>query len=128
MRQLVTVLILFCGATAASAQVDISPIALVGKWTSQSKHPNGAIITSDVVLTQNMRFSGSSTVDGRPFLQTGGTWSVSGSTLTWRYESSSGLMPAPGTIDTDEIISVEASKLTLRSKLSGKQHEFVRSR
>lgn len=128
MRPLISLLFLLCNAGTAFAQADISPISLVGKWAIESRHPSGATITANVVLTQNMRFSGSSTVDGKPFLQYGGTWSVAGNLLTWRYESSSGLTPAPGTTDTDEIISVDASRLVLRPKLSGKQHEYVRYR
>ena len=75
-----------------------------------------------------MRFSGSATVDGKPFMAYSGTWSVSGKTLTWRYESNTGPVPVPGTTDEDEIVSVSADKLVLRSKLSNKQQEFLRQR
>ena len=128
MRLLILFLVFMCSANTALAQAEVSPISLVGKWTTEAKHPSGATIASSVVLTQNMRFSASSTVDGKPFVQFGGTWSVAGNLLTWRYETSSAMTPGPGTTDVDEIVSVEASRLVLRSKLSGKQHEYVRVR
>ena len=128
MRRLILMLVFLCNASTVLAQAHISPLSLVGKWTTEAKHPSGATIASNVVLTQNMRFSAISTVDGKPFVQFGGTWLVAGNLLTWRYETSSAMAPAPGTTDTDEIVSVEASRLILRSKLSGKQQEDVRLR
>ena len=128
MRLLILVLVLLCNASTALAQADFSPLSLVGKWTTEARHPSGATIASNVVLTQNMRFSARSTVDGKPFVQFGGTWSVAGNLLTWRYETSSAMAPAPGTTDTDEIVSAKDSRLILRSKLSGKQHQYVRMR
>lgn len=85
-------------------------------------------MVTHVVFTQNMHFFASSTVDGKTFLDFDGTWSVSGNTLAWRYATSSGLTPLPGTTDTDEIVSIDATKLVLRSSLSGKQQEYIRAR
>jgi hypothetical protein len=68
------------------------------------------------------------TVDDKPFWQYSGTWSVAGRTLTWRYEASTLAQAPAGTIDTDEIVSVDRSKLVLLSKLSGKQNEFLRAK
>ncbi|HJW52513.1 MAG TPA: lipocalin family protein [Burkholderiaceae bacterium] len=121
-------LILAFVLSAAVAQTQISPMALVGRWSASATNSSGVTIATDVVFTQNMHFFASSTVDGKTFLDFGGTWSVSGNTLAWRYLSSSGSAPAPGTTDTDEIVSVAASKLVLRSSLSGKQHEYIRMR
>jgi len=121
-------LILAFVLNAAVAQTQISPMALVGRWSASATNPSGVTMVTDVVFTQNMHFFASSTVDGKTFLDFGGTWSVSGNTLAWRYMTSSGSAPAPGTTDTDEIISVDASKLVLRSSLSGKQHEYIRMR
>lgn len=121
-------LILAFIVNAAIAQTQISPMALVGRWSASATNSSGVTIVTDVVFTQNMHFFASSTVDGKTFLDLGGTWSVSGNTLAWRYVTSSGSAPAPGTTDTDEIVSVDASKLVLRSSLSGKQHEYIRMR
>ncbi len=85
-------------------------------------------MVTHVVFTQNMHFFASSTVDGKTFLDFDGTWSVSGNTLAWRYRTSSGSTPVPETTDTDEIVSIDASKLVLRSSLSGKQQEYIRAR
>ena len=121
-------LILAFVLNAAVAQTQISPMALVGRWSASATNSSGVTIVTDVVFTQNMHFFASSTLDGKTFLDLGGTWSVSGNTLAWRYMTNSGSAPAPGTTDTDEIVSVDASKLVLRSSLSGKQHEYIRMR
>ena len=123
-----SLLILVCILSTAVAQNQISPMSLVGRWSASADHPGGATTVTHVVFTQNMHFFGSSTVDGKTFLDFDGTWSVSGNTLAWHYETSSGLTPAPGTTDTDEIVSVDASRLVLRSSLSGKQREYIRTR
>ena len=85
-------------------------------------------MVTHVVFTQNMHFFASSTVDGKTFRDFEGTWSVSGNTLAWRYKTSSESTPVPETTDTDEIVSIDASKLVLRSSLSGKQQEYIRMR
>lgn len=128
MRRLLAVATLACILTSAYAQSQVSPMSLVGRWSMSASHPSGATLITHVILTQNLRFFGSSTADGKTFFEFAGTWSVSGNTLVWRYETSSGVFPAPGTTDTDEIVSVDATKLVLRSALSGKQNEYIRNR
>ena len=129
MRLLPTLFLQFAFAFApASAQTDIAPIALVGKWTSSSVLPGGARAVATVVLQQSMKFSGSVTVDGKPFWDYSGTWSLAGKTLTWRYETSSRLQPGPGFVDTDDVVSVDATTLVLHSRLSGKQDTYTRAR
>jgi hypothetical protein len=128
MRAIAVSLVLAFLALSAPAQESISPIALVGKWTASARHPIGATIESAVVLSLNMRFSGTSTADGRQLMSTTGTWSLTGRTLKWTYETSTTSVPAPGFIDEDEVVAVTPDKLVLRSKLTGKQHEFVRGR
>lgn len=127
MRRMCSLILVFV-LNSAIAQSQISPMSLVGRWSASTNHPSGATTVTHVVFTQNMHFFGSSTVDGKTFLDFGGTWSVSGNTLAWHYENSSGLTPAPGTTDTDEIVSVDASRLVLRSSPSGKQNEYLRAR
>jgi hypothetical protein len=128
MRAAAVALVLTTVSIAASAQEAISPIALVGKWKAEARHPSGVIVESAVALNQNMRFSGTSTANGRQLMAFTGTWSVADSTLSWRYETNTASIPSPGFVDEDEILSVTPDKLVLRSKLSGKQHEFVRQR
>ena len=121
-------LILVLVLNAASAQTQISPMSLVGRWSASAVDPSGAAMVTHLVFTQNMHFFASSTVDGKTFLDFEGTWSVSGNTLAWRYKTSSGSTPVPETTDTDEIVSIDASKLVLRSSLSGKLQEYIRMR
>ena len=113
MRGLCSLILVFV-LNCAIAQSQISPMSLVGRWSASTNHPSGATMVTHVVFTQNMHFFGSSTVDGN--------------TLARHYETSSELTPAPGTTGTDEIISVDASKLVLRSSPSGKQYEYLRAR
>ena len=127
MRGLYSLILVFV-LNAAFAQTQISPMALVGRWSASTIDPSGATMVTHVVFTQNMHFFASSTVDGKTFRDFEGTWSVSGNTLAWRYKTSSGLTPVPETTDTDEIISVDAAKLVLRSSPSGKQHQYLRAR
>jgi hypothetical protein len=112
----------------AFAQSDVQPISLVGTWSATAKHPSGAAVVATVVFTQNQKFTGSVTVDDKPFWQYSGTWSVIGRTLTWRYEASTLAQAPAGTVDTDEVIVVDKSKLVLLSKLSGKQNEYLRAK
>ena len=127
-RILATLLSLAASSLPATAQSDFQPISLVGTWSATSKHPSGAAVVATVVLAQNQKFTGSVTVDDKPFWQYSGTWSVVGRTLTWRYEASTLAQAPAGTVDTDEVISVDKSKLVLLSKLSGKKNEFLRVR
>ena len=120
-------LLLLSGVSSAVAQSDISPVALVGKWSASAKHPSGVNIVSRVVFTQAMKFSGATTVDDKPLMEFTGTWALSGTTLIWRYETSTNTALTPGTIDTDEVVSAGDSKLVLRSKLTGKQNVNIRS-
>jgi hypothetical protein len=125
MRRTTWLLIWLCAAAGAFAQSQVSPMSLVGRWSSSSVNRFGSTV---VVLTQNMQFRGFSTVDGKTFTDFGGSWEVSGNSLTWHYETSSGSAPAAGITQTDEIVSVDASRMVLRSKSTGEQFEFTRER
>lgn len=125
MHRLLPLMVVAFWAAVAHAQVYVAPMSLVGRWSSSMGHPQGVTV---VVFTQNMKFGGFSTTDGRSFVDFGGTWAVSGHTLTWHYETSSGPAPAVDTTQADEIVSVDASKLVLRSKSTGMQFEFTRER
>lgn len=118
---------LFIAASAVViAQTEISPAALLGKWSVSAQHPNGAAITTVVQLTQNMRFITSTTVNGKPFMEASGTWKLSGRQLEWRYEQSSHPAINKGHTDLDEVQAVSATELVLTSSLSGKTHTYKR--
>ena len=106
----------------------VSAISLVGKWSASEKMANGVTMSNSLMLTQNMKFSGVATVQGAEFWNYSGTWELKGNQLIWHYENSSRPLPESAKIDVDDIVSVDASKLVLVSKLSGKQHEFTRSK
>ena len=129
LRFLFACTLLLATLTSAGAQGvgEISPLTLVGRWTASAQHPDGTLVVSNVTFTQNQKFSGNTEVRGRAVATYTGTWSISGRTLTWRYETNSGLSLAQGATDTDDIVSIDATKLVLRSQLSGRQHEYVRS-
>ena len=126
LRSVCCALVLIGGFAAAAAQY-VSPMALVGRWSFSSRSAEGNAAETQVVFTQNKYFQGFSTSDGQTVVEFRGSWSVEDSMLTWRYESSTGPAPAAGGVETDEIVSVEAAKLVLRSR-SGTVREFVRAR
>ena len=123
----------FCGfilgAWFASAQAaDINAFSLVGKWSLSAPMPNGGTVTTELTLMPNMKFSGSSSVEGRSFWTFSGTWEVNGDELTWHYENSSRPLPEAAKKDVDRIVSADDVSLVLISKLNGKQHVYSRSK
>jgi hypothetical protein len=129
MRILLLGLLLSASALQSYAQdQSVSAISLVGKWSASEKMANGATMSTSLTLTQHMKFSGVATVQGAEFWNFSGTWEVKGNQLIWHYENSSRPLPESAKTDVDDIVSVDASKLVLVSKLNGKQHEFTRSK
>ena len=89
--------------------------------------PNGQVMSTELVLTQNMRFSGSAAVAGNRFWEYAGSWKLDGRSITWHYESSSRPLPDAAKTDVDDIVSIDSRALVLTSRVSGKRHEFVRA-
>jgi len=110
------------------AEAVVSPIALVGRWTSSATHPTAGEMTVVVVIAQTLRFTGTATVQRRPFFEFGGTVRVSGRTLVWQYETSSIDLPDAARTDVDDIVSVDADQLVLKSRRSGAVHTLRRLR
>ncbi len=106
----------------------ISPVSLVGKWSTSERGADGTVVTTTLTLTQTLRFSGTATVQGKEFWSYSGSWEVTDRHLVWHYENSSRPLLDSAKTDTDDIISVDARKLVLASHLSGKQHVYLRSR
>lgn len=103
----------------ASEQAPPSPIALVGRWTSSATHPTAGEMTIVVSIAQTMRFNGSGTVGGKPYWTYGGTVRIDGRQLIWHYDSSSIALPEVARTDVDDIVSVDADRLVLKSHRSG---------
>lgn len=116
---------LFCVRAAAESS-NISPLALVGKWQVSEKMPNGQVWSTQLELTQAMKFKGSATIEGKRFWDYAGSWELDGRRITWHYESSSRPLTEAAKTDVDDIVSVDAHSLVLLSKASGKRHTFVR--
>lgn len=129
MRYLIIAILLSIAPTFVAANTqDSAPMAFVGKWTATAKYSNGETVVDHVVLSQDMKFAGTLTVDGKLAWTYSGTWSISGNIFTWHYEVSSLPMSESEKVDTDEIVYVDNSKIVLLSKLSGEQFEYVRER
>ena len=107
---------------------DVPPRLLIGKWSGSATMPNGAVMATDLALTQDRKFSGLATVQGKEFWSYSGTWEVKGDQLIWHYENSSQPLPESAKTDIDDIVSVDSEKLVLASKLSGKQTVYLRAR
>lgn len=110
-----------------AAEEGLSAAKLVGTWSSSEQLPNGGKMSAQMVLEPSMKFSGSVAVNGSVVWEYSGSWSLSGSALTWRYEKSSRALPEAAKVDVDQVVSVDAKRLVLLSKQSGKQHEFERA-
>jgi hypothetical protein len=108
------------------AQQPTTPQSLIGEWMVSAKHTSGATITTSIRLTQDSKFTATTTVNEQPFMVASGTWSLSGSTLEWRYERSSQPGIQPGFVDIDEVLGANESELRLASKRSGKTHLYKR--
>ena len=106
----------------------ISPLSLVGKWSTSERGADGTVVATELTLTQTLRFSGTATVQGKEFWSYSGSWEVADGHLIWHYENSSRPLLDSAKTDIDDIISVDARKLVLASRLSGKQHVYLRSR
>ena len=78
---IVATLLAASSEVAYAESVAISPLALVGTWTASDTKPNG-VFTTNVTLTQNMKFSGSVSRQGKSIWDYSGTWELDGSKLT----------------------------------------------
>ena len=117
------------GAWCASAPTaEVTAFSLVGKWAVSAPAQNGQTMTTELTLMPNLRFSGSSSVEGRSFWTFSGTWEVKGDEVIWHYENSSLPLPESAKVDTDQIVSVDGETLVLISKLNGKQYAYSRAK
>jgi hypothetical protein len=105
-----------------------SAIALVGRWTGSATHPTAGEVTITLSITQTMKFSGDAQVGGKPFWTYAGTIALEGRRLIWRYETSSIAMSDAMKTDIDEVISLDADELVVKSTLSGERRVLRRLR
>jgi hypothetical protein len=117
-------------SVAQGSREPVSALALVGTWTTTAPMRDGKFMTTRVTLTQSLKFYGSATVDGATVWTFSGRWALQpgreGAVLTWNYEQSVPELAAESTADRDDVISVSAKKLTLRSRRDGREQVFSR--
>ena len=131
-RLLTTLLIgpLFAASSVpfAAEEARLSPIALVGRWSSSAQHPTGGEMSIVVTIAQTLRFTGAASVNGKPFWEYGGTVRIDGHRLVWHYEVSSIALPDAARTDIDDIVSLDAERLVLRSQRTGALRTLQRVR
>jgi hypothetical protein len=126
-RRLLATLLLLAG-TRLHAQPSLSPLALVGRWSTADDHPTLGAVTTRVTIAQTLRFSGEAARGEQVFWRFGGTVELIGRSLTWRYEDSTLPLNDAARTDTDDVLTADAERLVLRSRLSGKERVFTRVR
>ncbi|MDZ7654129.1 MAG: hypothetical protein U5L03_17035 [Burkholderiaceae bacterium] len=126
-RRLLAALLLLAGARLR-AQPSLSPLALVGRWSAADDHPALGPVTTRVTIAQTLRFSGEAARGGEVFWRFAGTVELEGRGLTWRYADSTLPLNDAARSDTDDVLTADAERLVLRSRLSGKERVFTRVR
>ncbi len=122
-------LVCFCVAAFAQTPTDATRrTPLLGTWSGAATRSDGVSIKTTVEFNFNGSFAGSAEVDGQPFWTYEGTWTLTGNDLTWTYVKSSRPIPNEARVDTDELIALDGNTLTLRSKRTGRVHNFNRAR
>lgn len=130
-RLLAAALLLVAGHAYAQPTQPLSafsPLALVGRWQAADDHPSLGRVTTRLTIAQTLRFSGEAVAGDRVFWRFGGTLALDGRSLTWRYEESTLALNDAARTDTDDVLSIDAERLVLRSRLSGKERVFMRVR
>jgi hypothetical protein len=107
---------------------EISPASLVGTWRLSEATAEGGVFETEVRLEQSMRFVVVGTIQGKQVVHWNGTWEVKDHQLIWHYDGGSSAIAPPAKTDIDNIISVDAAKLVLDSRLSNKEHVYLRER
>lgn len=129
MRSLLVLLfwLIFGSPTGYAQSGTDAAIAMIGKWSATESMSNGAGMAMDILMTQSMKFSGSAKMRGKEFWTFSGAWEVQGNEITWHYDKSSRALADAAKTDTDEIISVDAEKMVLRSKVTGQRRTLLRA-
>lgn len=92
-----------------------------GQWLTTGELPNGAKLETKDSLNSDGSFTGTGTVDAKPFWSYSGTWHLSGSKMTMTFLNSSLPLPEAAKVSVNEILSVSESELVLKSEEDGKQ-------
>lgn len=103
-----------------------APLPYAGTWVWAGTAPDGRPASATLTVGQDKTFTSEVAVGGKVAQRASGFWSVSGKVLTWSYQQSDPPLPASLREDEDEILAIDDKRWVLRSKLSGKEREFLR--
>lgn len=81
-----------------------------------------------VTIAQTLRFAGTASANGKLLWDYAGTVQIDGRRLVWHYEVSSIALPDAARADIDDIVSVDAEQIVLRSQRSGALRTLQRVR
>jgi len=101
---------------------------LHGKWTGSGVNSRGDVTITSIEIRPNFTFIGEAKINDKPFWSYSGTWTFNGMEIVWNYTNSSVPLPDTSIVDTDEVVRVDSINLVLKSKLSGQQHIFIRTK
>jgi hypothetical protein len=123
-RALLFVLPWLCTVAAAA-----EPTArlLLGRWRGTERAADGTTGEVEFEFRVTGRFDGSLRPDRQSEWRFAGDWSVRDRQLTWVYTGSSVPLAPELREDVDEIVSVDAQRLVLRSRRSGELRSFTRA-
>lgn len=99
---------------------------MLGIWTSEDSLPDGRRISSRVELNADLSFKTTAAVNGTTFFTATGVWSRNAGNIHWIYIYANPELPADKREDDDQLLSITASSMTLKSALSNKERIFTR--
>lgn len=97
-----------------------------GTWKWSGTTGNGVSTVSTILMKDDLSFTADVIIENKVVFNATGIWSVSGKRLLWTYIHSEPILPADKREDEDNIVSLDGSRLVLRSKLSGKEREYFK--
>jgi hypothetical protein len=109
------------GACTASNMRD----ALIGTWHAEGPGPNGEVLATTEVFSENGNFEGYGDVNGRRHWNYEGEWSLSRDLLRTQYTESDLAKIPVGTKNVDRIVEISTDYLIMENE-QGVQRRFVR--
>jgi hypothetical protein len=103
------------------AQSDAMPTEsqLLGRWRSTARAADGQVLTAEIELKRDQRFSGRASVSGELLMTYAGNWRLQDNIILWRYLKSDPATPAQSRSDSDEVTSLTARTLVITSARTG---------
>jgi hypothetical protein len=112
---------------AAAAASESSLGLLLGRWRFAERRADGTPATGEFELRMNGHFSGSLQLGSQPEWRFNGDWTLRERQLIWVYTGSSVPLAPDLREDIDEIVTVDAERLVLRSRRNGEVRTFTRA-